>query len=287
MNPRQQNRARLEVETLEERSIPGSVCGDAAMQALQANIDAILVALRDRDRPNACSCDDDFKRHGQEVAIFPLDSKPFGHTYGQWAELWESWALEKVPVHQNPLFDFVPTTYENSNAGLVGASDDVVFLGGAFDASTANRSVTVPCGTALFLPVLNAEDDTVFPGAANGGPGTDAELKATVTNDMNFFLSQQAPFLKIGDAPNHLQAVDNVTQYRVQSPVFNITFRQRLPVLRGECARRCSGTGDHRRHLRDDCPIVRGDTLPGNRRHATAHPNLTTGELQLRHPLHD
>src|SRR5262249_28161905 len=82
----------------------------------------------------------------------------------------------------------------------------------------------VPCGTALFLPVLNAEEDTVFPGAANGGPGTDAELKATVTNDMNFFLSQQAPFLKIGDPPNHLQAVDNVTQYPVQSPLFNITF---------------------------------------------------------------
>lgn len=75
-----------------------------------------------------------------------------------WRELsaqWWQWATS-IPVPSNPLFDpAVPGTTTAVNC-MVGQRGPVWFLGGAVTAGTIRRSCTVPEGTELFFPVINA-----------------------------------------------------------------------------------------------------------------------------------
>jgi hypothetical protein len=88
--------------------------------------------------------------------VIPPSSLAYGRTYSEWSAAWQQWALS-IPVVNHPLFD-------NGDCS-VGQSGPVWFLGGKFCAintpgcGTKNvvRSCSVPAGTALYIPVLNAE----------------------------------------------------------------------------------------------------------------------------------
>ena len=87
--------------------------------------------------------------------VLPSDSKPYGHSYGEWGAMWWQWALS-IPVSENPLFD------ETGEFAGVGQSGPVFFLAGVFNVSgTAERTITVPRGKALFFPLLNTAADNV------------------------------------------------------------------------------------------------------------------------------
>lgn len=81
--------------------------------------------------------------------IAPIQSKPHGKSYGEWAARWWQWALE-IPASVNPVVD---TTGEYATVGQTGR---VWFLAGAFTSEPVERSVVVPTGTALFFPVINS-----------------------------------------------------------------------------------------------------------------------------------
>lgn len=91
-----------------------------------------------------------------EPQVIDRDSVAYGRTYSEWSAAWQQWALS-IPVAEHPLFDNGPCS--------VGQSGPVWFLGGKFCAlnnpncGTNNvvRSCSVPAGTALYIPVLNAE----------------------------------------------------------------------------------------------------------------------------------
>jgi hypothetical protein len=95
-------------------------------------------------------------RDGDGVKVIDRDSVAYGRTYSEWSAAWQQWALS-IPVAEHPLFDNGPCS--------VGQSGPVWFLGGKFCAvnnpncGTSNvvRSCSVPAGTALYIPVLNAE----------------------------------------------------------------------------------------------------------------------------------
>lgn len=88
--------------------------------------------------------------------VIDRDSVAYGRTYSEWSAAWQQWALS-IPVAEHPLFDNGPCS--------VGQSGPVWFLGGKFCAlnnpncGTTNviRSCSVPAGTALYIPILNAE----------------------------------------------------------------------------------------------------------------------------------
>lgn len=72
------------------------------------------------------------------------------HTYGAWAAAWWQWALE-VPASVNPVSDI---TGEHCAEGQTG---HVWFLAGrGFESGSVVRSCTIPTGTALFFPLINA-----------------------------------------------------------------------------------------------------------------------------------
>lgn len=83
--------------------------------------------------------------------VAPPQSHPHGLTYGEWAARWWQWALE-TPFSVHPLLDFL--TGADCSVGQQGR---VWFLGGTFAiAPGVERDCTVPTGTALFFPIINA-----------------------------------------------------------------------------------------------------------------------------------
>lgn len=79
--------------------------------------------------------------------VLPPNSKPYGHTYSEWAAAWWQWALE-TPADQNPVTD------ETGEFCDVNQQGRVWFLAGNFGGTTV-RTCTVPLGKALFIPLAN------------------------------------------------------------------------------------------------------------------------------------
>src|SRR6476619_7983139 len=81
--------------------------------------------------------------------VAPIKSSPNGKSYGEWAQAWWTWATS-IPADQSPVLDAT-----GQFAG-VGQSGHVWFLAGTIFGGTFERDVTVPTGTSLFFPALNA-----------------------------------------------------------------------------------------------------------------------------------
>src|SRR4051812_21267521 len=75
------------------------------------------------------------------------NAHPYGQSYGQWAADWWQWALAQ-PAATNPLLDATGARCANDQHGRVW------FLAGT-TGGDANRTCTVPRGTAILIPVLN------------------------------------------------------------------------------------------------------------------------------------
>jgi len=82
--------------------------------------------------------------HAQQP--FPIDSQPFGKSYGEWTVAYWQWALG-IPFAQNP--------WANDPTGAfaaVGQTGPVWFLGGTLG-SSAERTLTIPLGKSIFMPI--------------------------------------------------------------------------------------------------------------------------------------
>jgi hypothetical protein len=81
------------------------------------------------------------------AGILPVDSNPYGKSYGEWSGAWWRWAYS-IPADVNPVSD---TTGEFA---AVGQSGPVWFLAGNFGGTTV-RTATAPAGKGLFFPIIN------------------------------------------------------------------------------------------------------------------------------------
>ena len=136
-------------------------------------------------------------------SIAPIQSYPYGQTYSAWAAVWWQWALE-TPASVSPLLDLTGAHCAEGQTGRVW------FLAGVFGGNgTVKRSCTVPTGTALFFPFVNA-----FYGAFLNDPPeqrTEAFLRAQVACH-DAVLSAEIDGV----------AVKNPLQYFEQSPLFDV-----------------------------------------------------------------
>jgi hypothetical protein len=152
-------------------------------------------------------------------AILSPDSKHYGLTYGEWGVKWWQWVYS-IPLKDNPLVD------ETGAHAANGQSGDVWFLAGKYCTSpcgsppspaTANRTVDIPAGKAIFFPILNTEFDKLN---YTGNPtldATKAELKENSTELMDLGNNMTAyvdgvPIENLGSALT--------TPYRAVSPMF-------------------------------------------------------------------
>jgi hypothetical protein len=141
-------------------------------------------------------------------AVMPVNSKPYGLTYGQWSALHWRW-LYSMPADEHPLADTAPA--ETNQSGKVW------FLGGTFTTTdvqgvvtgVADRTITIPTGTSLFFPILDVESSDI-----EGNGDTGAEL-AAASGALADLIDPDNLFLEIDGKP-----VTNLDKYRVVSPVF-------------------------------------------------------------------
>jgi hypothetical protein len=135
--------------------------------------------------------------------VFALDSKPYGSTYGQWAANWWNW-ITSIPEENNPVGD------ETGEKCAIGQKGPAWFLPGTAGGKL-ERSCTVPAGKAIFMVILDAEcSKTEFPKL-----NTEEEFRKC-TRDLNegATLSATVDGVKLKD----------LEKYRVESPMFNMTF---------------------------------------------------------------
>lgn len=133
-------------------------------------------------------------------------SHPYGKTYAEWSAAHWQWTYS-LPADAHPLTDTADVSAEQSGP--------VWFLGGTFAATedlngnlvgVADRTVTVPAGKALFMPILDVESST-----AEGNGTTEAELRASA----NYFADHATGLSFTVDG-----RAFNVQNFRVESPLF-------------------------------------------------------------------
>jgi hypothetical protein len=147
-------------------------------------------------------------------AVMPVNSSPFGLSYGQWSARFWQWQFS-LPVNANPIFDTADCS--------AGQSGKVWFLGGSalpFEISPGvllarvTRTCTVPSGTALFVPIVNNECSTIPGDQLPGFSPTPADLEPCAKFASSFIV------------PGTLSAsldetrIKALTQYELASPLF-------------------------------------------------------------------
>lgn len=154
----------------------------------------------------------------QTSRVMPPDSKPYGAAYNEWGADWWDWALN-IPAGTNPLLD---ATGENAAASQSGP---VWFLAGNFG-GTSVRSIAVPTGKALLIPVLN----TVyigFPCDERNLPGCEFDQALEAANDIPSLLSFITPAMDGVTIACEIdgQPVRTLSAYRTQSSaIYSLTL---------------------------------------------------------------
>jgi hypothetical protein len=146
------------------------------------------------------------------TSVMSPQTQPYGSSYAEWAARWWQWALS-IPIHDengnilNPLFD------QTGSQASIGQSGHVWFLAGVVNESgSAIRNVTIPSGTALFVPVINAECSTVEAPPFYGG--NEEALRACATSYI------------FGDLRAELdsQPITDLASYEISSILFDFSL---------------------------------------------------------------
>jgi hypothetical protein len=150
--------------------------------------------------------------------------------FGEWSAKWWQWALS-IPLYtdtgepNHPLFDGTDCS--------VGQSGHVWFLGGRFCETgkdcplpgTVVRQCTIPNGTSLFIPIVNAEDSFLEEQQLGGTNFTIDSMRTMLAGILDTVTNLQLEVDGI--------AVENQkNNFRVKSPVFNFTLPD--PIYNGD-----------------------------------------------------
>jgi hypothetical protein len=134
--------------------------------------------------------------------LFQPREQPYGKNMSEWSAAWWQWALS-LPVASHPLLDTAPCSE--------GQSGPVWFLGGAFTGAATVRDCTIPTGTSLFLPVLNAECSDIESPPFFGAD--EAAMRACAQDFMSLATNMTATI----DG----QPVADLERYHVSSPFYS------------------------------------------------------------------
>ena len=140
----------------------------------------------------------------QTPGVFPLNSKPYGLAYSDWAGKWWQWAIS-IPSNINPLTDNTGTHCAERQQG------PVWFLPGT-SGGKIDRTCTIPSGKAILLNILTGECST----KENKNLKTAPELLRCAVNSNKGAYSLSASV----DGFN----IPNIQTYRVQSPSINVVY---------------------------------------------------------------
>ena len=150
--------------------------------------------------------------------VLPIDSSPYGKSYGDWGAAWWSWALS-FPADRNPLLD--PT----GEFGSQGQSGPVWFLAGT-GGGTVERTLTIPAGKGIFFPMLNVINDYPCPDP-DFQPAPGQTLEEFLTEGAVFFVDHATELALEVDGV----ALRNLFAYRATSGLFIFTGDPSMTVV--------------------------------------------------------
>lgn len=134
--------------------------------------------------------------------VFPIDSKPYNKTYGQWSSNWWKWAVS-IPTDRNPLKDTTGQYCDEAQSG------PIWFLAGTFGGAV-ERTCEIPAGKAIMFPIYNAECSTVeYPELK-----TESELRNCAKTQLDKTTSLEATIDGV--------KIPALEKYRAVSPMFNL-----------------------------------------------------------------
>ena len=141
------------------------------------------------------------QRGNQNPRVLPVNSRPLGLSYGEWAAEWWKWVTE-IPAAVNPQLD------ETGEFCSLGQSGNVWFLGSSFGFGQWERACEVPTGKAIFFPIVPA----VFWAPEDGQ--TEEEIRALANAAMDGVDLLECT---IDGVP-----LKNLFDYRAESPAFTL-----------------------------------------------------------------
>jgi hypothetical protein len=137
--------------------------------------------------------------------VYPIDSKPFGLTYGDWTAKWWQWAFG-IPKDSNP------TTDTTGQYCAQGQSDPHVWFLAGTSGGSVQRTCVIPSGKAILFPVLNGECTY----KDSSGTKTPSDLRSCA-------LKSDAGVTTLAATVDGVN-MQNVDKYRVTSNLFNTTL---------------------------------------------------------------
>lgn len=141
----------------------------------------------------------DAQASNQNPGVVPPEAKFRGLSYGEWGARWWS-AVFSIPV--------VGGIHPVISGGAFEGDKGVLFLSGIGGGVTID--ITIPAGTPLFFPVVNAECSVLEPDPFHGDD--EASLRACANGHID---NTSGLFATIDGVP-----VNNLDAYRVESPLF-------------------------------------------------------------------
>jgi hypothetical protein len=164
------------------------------------------------------------------TGVAPAKSHPHGKTYAEWAAAWWQWAVG-IPADSNPILD------PDGRFGLTDQSGSVYFLAGAFG-GTAERSITIPTGKALFFPILNSlwwapddvDDATAYVEGVLGLDASDFTDEQLVQMLAAAQMSGVTSMSLLVDG----KPVNNVLDYYIETDGFRLTDTDLIDSFGGE-----------------------------------------------------
>ncbi|HKG30482.1 MAG TPA: hypothetical protein VKA91_04365 [Nitrososphaeraceae archaeon] len=142
------------------------------------------------------------------ISIFPIHSKPFGYTYGEWSAIWWQWLLS-IPKSKNPALDST-----GANAHINQNYPNVFFLCQTYQEGVPpipNRTVTVPASRSIFMPIIN------WISIMHNDGETEQESIEIANKRMDVVASLQISI-------NELTVKNGLEKYRAQSAFFEIAL---------------------------------------------------------------
>lgn len=131
--------------------------------------------------------------------VIPPNARYRGLSYGEWGARWWS-TVFSIPV--------VGGSHPVITGGAFDGEKGVLFLAGIGGGATFD--ITIPAGTPLFFPVVNAECSVLEPDPFHGD--NEASLRACANGHIDHTSGR---FAVIDGVP-----VNNLDAYRVESPLF-------------------------------------------------------------------
>lgn len=139
------------------------------------------------------------------LSVYSIDSKPYGLSYGEWTAKWWQW-IYSIPETDNPGND------ETGEKCAVGQNDPDVWMLVGTPGGKVSRTCSVPEGKAILFPIINVECDYIV----DRNLKTESDLRKCAKTDQDKAIN----LLVTVDGA----AIPNLQMYRMQSPLFNLTY---------------------------------------------------------------